>query len=75
MIDIIVFLQFLFNIVFIIIVAFVLYSFLKKSIKKWTYDASYDALIKFEKYQQDKDIQRRVNQIKSQHSLLISKAF
>jgi hypothetical protein len=65
--DPIVLLQFLFNIVFIVLVAFVLYIFLKKTIKKWTYDASYDALKKFEKDQREKDVWHRVEEVRTKY--------
>ena len=48
-------------------ILFFAYRLLKKTIKKWTYDASYDALAKFEKDQREQLALKRVNEIRRRY--------
>jgi len=48
-------------------IAFVAYVIFRDRIKKWTYDASYEALEKFEKDRQQKDIMAKVDATRNKY--------
>jgi len=71
MIDILTIATFVINVFITCSIIFFAYRLIKKTAKKWVYDASYEAsyqaLEKFEKYQKEQRMMDRVNEIRRKY--------